>query len=74
CPKCKKAGLKRLIGEGAGIIFKGSGFYVTDYKKKPSPPKEGGEAKGSAEPKPAGAAEGKPAGGEPKASGKDPKK
>lgn len=33
CPKCKKPKLKRLIGAGAGVIFKGSGFYVTDYKK-----------------------------------------
>lgn len=33
CPKCKKKGLKRLIGGGAGLIFKGSGFYITDYKK-----------------------------------------
>ncbi|HOX55236.1 MAG: zinc ribbon domain-containing protein [Candidatus Omnitrophica bacterium] len=33
CPKCKKLKLKRLIGSGAGIIFKGSGFYATDYKK-----------------------------------------
>ncbi|PIQ88329.1 MAG: FmdB family transcriptional regulator [Candidatus Omnitrophica bacterium CG11_big_fil_rev_8_21_14_0_20_42_13] len=33
CPKCGKA-VKRLIGAGAGIIFKGSGFYATDYKAK----------------------------------------
>jgi len=32
CPKCK-GHLKRLIGKGSGIIFKGSGFYATDYKK-----------------------------------------
>jgi putative FmdB family regulatory protein len=32
CPKCKKSELKRLIGSGAGIIFKGSGFYCTDYR------------------------------------------
>ena len=31
CPKCKGT-LKRLIGPGAGPIFKGSGFYHTDYK------------------------------------------
>jgi len=37
CPKCKKK-VKRLIGSGGGIIFKGSGFYETDYKKK-TPPK-----------------------------------
>ena len=34
CPKCKKKKLKRLIGSGMGIIFKGSGFYETDYKRK----------------------------------------
>lgn len=39
CPKCKKS-LKRLIGSGAGIIFKGAGFYATDYKKSSSRPKE----------------------------------
>lgn len=37
CPKCKKNKLHRLIGAGSGIIFKGSGFYETDYKKKESP-------------------------------------
>jgi len=32
CPKCGKRKLKRLIGAGAGILFKGSGFYCTDYR------------------------------------------
>ena len=32
CPECGKLKLVRLIGAGAGIIFKGSGFYETDYK------------------------------------------
>jgi len=32
CPSCEKKGLERLIGGGGGIIFKGSGFYETDYK------------------------------------------
>ena len=31
CSKCGKNSLKRLIGSGAGVIFKGSGFYETDY-------------------------------------------
>ena len=48
CPQCGENTLTRLIGAGAGIIFKGSGFYSTDYRtesykkaaasdKKPSP-------------------------------------
>jgi putative FmdB family regulatory protein len=52
CPKCKKE-VKRLIGTGSGIIFKGSGFYATDYRKGrklepkpacPNPKKEGCDA------------------------------
>ncbi len=34
CPKCGKLTLKRLIGTGAGVIFKGSGFYATDYRSE----------------------------------------
>jgi putative FmdB family regulatory protein len=44
CPKCKKTGLKRLIGGGAGLIFKGTGFYITDYKNKKGPEKSGGDS------------------------------
>jgi putative FmdB family regulatory protein len=33
CPKCGKLRLARLISGGAGIIFKGSGFYETDYRR-----------------------------------------
>ena len=36
CPSCGENGLRRLIGRGAGIIFKGSGFYETDYKRDTS--------------------------------------
>ncbi len=50
CPECDGE-VKRLIGSGAGIIFKGSGFYQTDYKtcspetsaKKGSPCEESGK-------------------------------
>lgn len=34
CPACGKNKLVRLIGSGSGIIFKGSGFYETDFKNK----------------------------------------
>ena len=36
CPKCKKSSLHRLLGTGSGVIFKGSGFYQTDYKNNSS--------------------------------------
>jgi putative FmdB family regulatory protein len=32
CPRCKKSKLRRKIGGGAGFLFKGSGFYLTDYR------------------------------------------
>ena len=32
CPECGKKKLRRLIGAGAAIVFKGSGFYQTDYR------------------------------------------
>ena len=34
CPACGKLKVRRLIGVGAGIIFKGSGFYQTDYRSE----------------------------------------
>jgi len=70
CPKCKKLGLKRLIGSGAGLIFKGTGFYITDYKKTAAP-KEGGESKGSSGESKAPTGESKGAGGEAKSAGPD---
>ena len=50
CPECGKNKLKRLIGTAAGIIFKGGGFYETDYrsdsyKKDAAADKKGGEKK-----------------------------
>ena len=62
CPKCSKLKLQRLIGSGAGIIFKGSGFYETDYKRKeqpkpasesPAPAKSDSSSSSSTESKPA---------------------
>ena len=40
CPKCEKE-VRRLIFGGTGVIFKGSGFYVTDKNKGSRPPKPG---------------------------------
>jgi putative FmdB family regulatory protein len=40
CPACRKPALKRKVGGGAGLIFKGSGFYITDYKKSGAPKTE----------------------------------
>jgi putative FmdB family regulatory protein len=34
CPKCGKNKVRRLLGTGAGMIFKGSGFYITDYRSE----------------------------------------
>jgi putative FmdB family regulatory protein len=34
CPACGKLKLERLIGSGSGVIFKGTGFYETDYKRQ----------------------------------------
>jgi putative FmdB family regulatory protein len=43
CPKCGRTALKRLIGVGAGVIFKGSGFYQTDYRSESYKKAEKGE-------------------------------
>ena len=42
CPKCKKSKAARIISAGGGIIFKGSGFYQTDYRSESY--KKGAEA------------------------------
>ncbi len=61
CPSCEKETLERLIGVGAGIIFKGSGFYQTDYKNsseknsKSTPKEEKKKESSSPEPKAAAA-------------------
>lgn len=34
CPECKKKKVKRLLGTGGAIIFKGSGYYQTDYRSE----------------------------------------
>jgi putative FmdB family regulatory protein len=62
CPSCGKKKLLRLLGTGAGIIFKGSGFYETDYKQKTSTYASGkkeSDAKSGSEPKSDGKSESK---------------
>lgn len=34
CPECGEESVERLMSSGAGLIFKGTGFYITDYKNK----------------------------------------
>jgi putative FmdB family regulatory protein len=43
CPQCGRKRARRMIGTGAGLIFKGSGFYTTDYKRPGAKPAEGGK-------------------------------
>lgn len=75
CPKEKcarkkwgKGKVKRLMGAGAGLIFKGSGFYITDYRSEGYKQAAKKEA-GGGESKPVGGSESKPvSGGETKAT------
>ena len=43
CPSCKKDTLARDIGSGSGLVFKGSGFYITDYGSPSSRDKKSSE-------------------------------
>jgi len=61
CPECGKSKLRRLFGTGAAIVFKGSGFYKTDYRSdsykksaaadKPASDSQGSDSKKSSESK-----------------------
>jgi len=51
CPKCNKKKSKRMLGTGAGLIFKGAGFYTTDSRSKPSTGKDSGGTTGDSEKK-----------------------
>src|SRR6476660_8029827 len=88
CPQCGKAKVRRLLGTGAGLIFKGSGFYITDYRDKsytdkakaesgtPTPASSDGKADSGAKtetPAPA-KSESKPAAAAPKSESKSKKK
>jgi putative FmdB family regulatory protein len=76
CPKCKKSKLRRLIGAGAAIMFKGSGFYKTDYRSESYKKQaEAEKPSTSSESKPADgkSSESKPAATESKSSGAEAK-
>ena len=49
CPKCGANSLNRLIGSGTGVIFKGSGFYQTDYRSESYKKQQQAEKKAPAE-------------------------
>lgn len=56
CPECGKQKLRRLFGTGAAVVFKGSGFYQTDYrsesyKKAAAAEKKEGKSEGKSESK-----------------------
>lgn len=53
CPECRKESLRRLIGGGSGVIFKGSGFYINDSRKKSGGDQGGGTKNGSSQSSPA---------------------
>jgi putative FmdB family regulatory protein len=53
CPRCDTDNLVRVLGAGAGVFFKGTGFYVTDYpKNSSSPPSPGAKKPPSPTPEP----------------------
>lgn len=82
CPSCEKNALERLISGGGAVLFKGSGFYETDYRSKDYTKKAEAEKKsisgdassGSSESKPAPRSEGAAESATPKAGKKSPGK
>jgi putative FmdB family regulatory protein len=67
CPECGKLKLRRLFGTGAAIVFKGSGFYQTDYRSDAYKKKAAAE-KSNAEGKSSESKSGESKSGEPKSS------
>lgn len=80
CPECGKLKLRRLIGTGAGVIFKGGGFYETDYRsdsyakdaKADKPAETKSESKGESKPSDAKPSESKSAKPTPKSESQKP--
>jgi putative FmdB family regulatory protein len=69
CPECGKNKVRRLLGTGAGLIFKGSGFYITDYRSE-SYKSAAKAAEGTAKPAEGKSSESKPAESKPAAAEK----
>lgn len=82
CPECKKPKLRRLFGTGAAVVFKGSGFYQTDYRsdsykqaaEKDKKSSSGGEAKDAKKKSDSGGSAKKDGGASGSSSSKDKKK
>jgi putative FmdB family regulatory protein len=68
CPKCARR-TERVISGGAGLVFKGSGFYITDYKRSEKKPGEDAGRKGEKPAKTESAASGDKPAKPPKSSG-----
>ncbi len=49
CPECEKPELQRLFGTGSGVMFKGSGFYETDYRSESYKKQAAADSKASSE-------------------------
>lgn len=72
CPECGKLKLKRLFGTGAAIVFKGSGFYQTDYRSDGYKKAAEADKKSKSESK-SKSSDSKSSDSKPKSSGKKPK-
>jgi putative FmdB family regulatory protein len=53
CPQCGRSKLRRLIGPGAAIVFRGSGFYATDYRSESYKKAAAADKAGGSDSKPA---------------------
>lgn len=72
CPSCGKRRVERLISSGGGLVFKGSGFYATDYRKDGPPADRSGDAGGEGGGTKSGADSGSPDGSTAKKAGESP--
>jgi putative FmdB family regulatory protein len=73
CPECGKLKLRRLFGTGAAIVFKGSGFYQTDYRSEGYKKAAKAEKKSTGDAKSEGKSESKSGDAKPKTTEKKPK-